>query len=123
MKVIQKVLTLESVDYYVKHLSLINQVLPVQLSPKEVDVLAGFMSADKKLIEEDMFNSVVRKQVMSMLSISPGGLGNYLKSMITKGLLERSEITKRIKVKPFLLPEETIQGYQFKLIKKDAKES
>ena len=117
MKVIQKSLKLKSDQFYEQHLSIINSVLPSKLTSKEIKVLAAFMSADPKLTEEDRFNSIVRKEVMGKLGLSPGGLGNYLNSMIKKGFLDKSEITYKITIKEFLMPEELVQGYQFKIIK------
>lgn len=117
MKVIQKSLRLRSDEFYEQHLNIVNAVLPSKLTNKEVKVLSAFMSADPKLTEEDMFNSIVRKEVMSKLGLSSGGLGNYLNSMIKKGFLDKNKITNRITVKEFLMCEESGQGYQFKIIK------
>ena len=117
MKIIQKALKLKGDEYYKKHLSIINSMLPSQFTSKEIEVLAAFMSADPKLTEDDRFNSLVRKQVMKKLDLKPGGLSNYLKSMINKGFLDKSEITHKITIKEYLLPEDKVQGYQFKLIK------
>ena len=117
MKIIQRSLELESDQFYEQHLSIINTVLPSKLTNKEIKVLATFMSADQKLTIEDRFNSIVRKGVMKKLGLSPGGLGNYLNSMIKKGFLNKSEITNKITVKEFLMPEKVVQGYQFKISK------
>ena len=122
MQVITNVLKVGQYDYYVKHLEIINIIIPEEkfpekLSSKEIEVLAGFMSQDKSLIEEDMFNGVVRKKVMEKLNLKPGGLGNHLKSMIEKEFLTKNDITKRIKVKPFLVPEVNNQGYRLKIVK------
>lgn len=117
MKIIQKSYKVKNDDYYKLHLTIINAVLPVKLTDKEIKVLASFMSLEKSLIKEDNFNSVARKQVKDKLGLSPGGLSNHLKSMINKGFLSKNEITKRITIKEFLLPEDKIQGYQFKITK------
>jgi hypothetical protein len=72
---------------------------------------------DKSVIEEDMFNTLARKQVKAKLdNMSAGGLGNHLKSLITKKHLAKNEITGRITVNPAIIPGEPIQGYQIKLI-------
>lgn len=123
MKIISTVLKVEKRDYYIKHLEMLNIILPSskfpeKLTNKEIQVLAEFMSQDKNLIEEDMFNGVVRKKVMLQLNnMKPGGLGNHLKSMIEKKFLEKNEITKKIKLKSFLYPEDNHQGYRLKLVK------
>jgi|GEM_PF-1968330 len=118
MKIIQKSEKLSHEDYYKKHLSIINSMLPNHLVPKEIEVLAAFMGADPKLIEDDRFNPVIRKKVMAQLGLQPGGLSNYLKALINKGCLTKSEITKKITIKEHLLPEDDGQGYRFKIMKK-----
>lgn len=122
MKVITTALKVGKYDYYVKHLEILNIILPEEKYPekltnKEIEVLAAFMSQDKSLIEEDMFNGVVRKKVMEKLNLKPGGLGNHLKSMIEKEYLVKSDITKKITLKKILNPENNHQGYRLKLVK------
>jgi len=118
MKPIQRILNLNQDDYYIKHLTIVSVLLPTHLTNKEIEILAAFLSLDKSLIEDDMFNSVARKKVMQKLKLSPGGLGNHLKSIINKKVLDRNAITNRITMKPFLLPQEPTQGYQIKIIKR-----
>jgi len=118
MKTIQRILNLSKEDFYIKHLTIVNLLLPTHLTNKEIEILAAFMSLDKNLIEEDMFNTVARKKVMGKLGLSPGGLSNHLKSIIDKKVLDRNTITNRITIKPYLLPHEPVQGYQIKIIKR-----
>lgn len=122
MNVISNIVKADKYNYYIKHLELVNVIIPEdkfpeKISKKEIEVLAAFMSQDKSLIEEDMFNGVVRKKVMEKLKLKPGGLGNHLKSLIEKEFLIKNEITKKIKVKPFLIPIPNGQGYRIKLVK------
>lgn len=117
MRLIQQTLRLSQTEYNKKHLEIISALLPTYLTDKEIEVLATFMSLDKSITEGDMFNTLARKMVMERLGQSPGGLGNHLKSMIDKSVLERNEETKRITMKEFLLPQDDIQGYQIKLVK------
>ena len=122
MKIITNALKTDKYNYYVKHLEILNVILPEdrfpeKLSNKEIEVLAAFMSQDKNLIEEDMFNGVVRKKVMAKLEMTPGGLGNHLKALIGKKFLSKNEITKKITAQPFLKPEDNNQGYRLKLMK------
>lgn len=118
MRVIQKELRLQNLNYYLTHLNIINSLLTIKLTDKEVEILAEFMSLDKKLTEADMFNTLTRKLVKENLKgMSSGSLSNHLKSMIDKGFLVKDEITKKITIKNFLLPENDWQGYQLKLIK------
>ena len=122
MQVITNILKVSQYDYYVKHLEMMNVILPLskfpeKLSSREIEVLAAFMSQDKNLIEEDMFNGVVRKKVMEMLGLKTGGLGNHLNKIINKGYLTKHEITKRISLKSFMFPVVNNQGYRIKLSK------
>lgn len=87
-----------------------------KMSNKEMEVLASFLSQEKALIEEDMFNGIVRKKVMAQMNIKPGGLGNHLDSLISKKRLLKNAITKRITIQPYLVPEPTTQGFRIKLI-------
>ena len=120
MKIITKVVKVDNYDYYVKHLQVLNVIAPLKekFTQKEIEVLAAFMSQDKSLIEEDMFNGVVRKRVMEKIGIAPGGLGNHLKSLIEKDLLSKNPITKKITAKEYLFPEDNHQGFRIKLSKK-----
>lgn len=118
MKIIQQAFKVESEKYYILHLEIINAVLPVKLTDKELEVLAAFMAIDKNIIEDGYFNSIARKKVMKKLNLKPGGLSNHLSEMIKKGFLIKNKVTNFITIKEFLLPEENEQGYQFKIVKK-----
>lgn len=117
MQIITHVVKVDSYNYYVSYLNIISTMLPEKLSQKEIEVLAAFMDQDKSLIEEDMFNGLVRKKVMERLDLKPGGLGNHLKKLIDKKVLSKNEITKKITVKPFIIPEDNNQGFRIKLVK------
>lgn len=120
MRVIQKELKIKTDQYYLIHLNIINSMFSTKLTEREMEVLAGFMSLDKKVTGIDMFNTYARKLVKeSLKGMSAGSLSNHLKSMIDKGFLTKDEITNRINVKEFLLPEDDWQGYQFKIIKQN----
>lgn len=105
---IKKELRLTRDAYYIKHLSIINPLLPVSLTPKEIEVLASFMAL-KGDIANDRFGTTARKIVMDKLSISLSGLGNYLKSLKDKKFIKDDIIL------PILFPQEHFQEYQFKL--------
>ena len=117
MRPIQKSMNLTGIEYYKKHLAIVSCIIPTKLTEKEIEVLACFMSLEKNLIEDEMFNSVTRKKVMKELNLQPGGLGNHIKSMIEKLVLEKHPITNIIRVKTYLFPDETVQGYQIKIVK------
>lgn len=118
MKIIQQAFNLEYQEYYIMHLQILNAILPVKLTDKELEVLAAFMGLDKNLIEENYFNPITRKKVLNKVNLTPAGLSNHLKSMINKGFLIKNSITNTITIKDFLLPEENEQGYKIKILKK-----
>ncbi len=115
--VIQETIRLGGIEYNKKHLEIISALLPTNLTPTEMEVLASFMALDKSLTEDSMFNTVARKRVMLKMNLSAGGLSNHLKSMINKKVLDKDDITKKITMKKFLFPDSKMQGYQIKIIK------
>ena len=115
MKTIKKQLKLPKNDYYTKHLSIVNVFLPVSLTPKEIEVLASFMSLEGDIANE-RFGTTARKMVMRELGVKPGGLGNYLKSLQGKGFLIKDEVEK-FKIHSMLYPELTTQNYMFQLLR------
>lgn len=120
IKTIQQKLEVGSKDeYFLKHLSIINPMLPAQLTGKELEVLAAFMALPSEVTEDDTFNTLARKKVKAKLNLSSAGLSNHLGEMIKKGFLQKSEVTKRIRIREFLLPQNNAQGYQFKILLKN----
>lgn len=117
MKIIQQAFKLDKDKYYIVHLGILNAILPVKLTDKELEVLAAFMGLDENIVEDSYFNPVARKKVLKKLELSAAGLSNHLKAMLDKGFLIKNSITNIITIKEFLLPEIDGQGYQFKIIK------
>ena len=111
MKVLNKSIKVE--NYFEKHLEIINPILPVQLTPKEIEVIAAFMALKGDLIDEDRFNTSARKHVMKNLNISLGGLSNYLRILIDKGFIYKEN--EVLKIREILFPTEGVQFYAFKL--------
>jgi len=112
MEIIRKALRLTREEYYKKHLLIINHILPKQMTPKEAEVLAAFMSLQGD-IAQDPFGTSGRKIVRQKLGISAGGLGNYLDQLKEKGFI--TETDRELKIIPILIPKGDSQGYQFKL--------
>jgi len=117
MKVIRKKLILNKKDYYKIHLNIINSILPVKLTSKELEVLAVFMSLEGD-IKKDPFGTSGRKIVMSIVGISPGGLGNYLHSLKKKGFI--NIVNNKLNILNILIPEEKNQFYEFKISKNES---
>lgn len=116
MRIIQKsILQLKGAEYYIYHLSIINPFLPVELTPKEREVLGAFMSFKGDLADKDRFGTSFRKAVKTMLSLSDGGLSNHLTSLKSKGAIQE-DLQGVMQVAPILIPEEKQQFYQFKIV-------
>lgn len=114
MEQIKKHLKLSKDQYYESHLSIVNCILPVKLTPTEISVLAAFMSLNGD-IGKDRFGTTARKMVKKKLGISASGLSNYLRDLKNKEfLLEEKE--KEYTILPLLFPEEKEQLYLFKLV-------
>jgi DNA-binding MarR family transcriptional regulator len=107
--ILRKQLRLKRQGYYEVHLQLVNALLPVKLTPKEVEVLAAFMSLDGD-IGRDRFGTTARKMIKEKLGLSDGGLGNYLKALKEKGFVKDGEVNK------LLGADEKEQVYIFKLV-------
>jgi len=121
MQEIKKMLSLPKMEYYRTHLSLINCILPVKMTPKEIEVLATFMSLEGD-IASYRFGTSGRRIVMNTLGIAHAGLSNYLRSLTDKEFLSTTPegITK---ILPILYPETHSQDYRFRLIKKKEEET
>lgn len=117
MNVISKVLKLSKLEYYEKHLSILNLIIPVKMTPKEIEVLAKFMSFEGEL-ENDRFGTTARKLVKEEVGLSSGGLGNYLKSLKEKKFIKDDDTILSI-----LFPNKEQQLYQFQFINLDNYES
>ena len=117
MEVIKKKLRVGNDDYYKTHLGIVNALLPVKMTTKEIEVVAAFMALDASVVEDDRFNTLARKKVKDKLKLSPGGLSNYLKALIEKGLLNKSSVTGKITIHEALIAEDEKQGYMLQLIK------
>ena len=114
MSIIRKALKLKKEEFYKKHLLIINHILPVQMTNKEAEVLAAFISLEGDIAKEP-FSTSGRKIVRERLNIQPGGLGNYLDQLKTKGFIVEDKVTKELKIIPILIPSKVEQTYQFKL--------
>jgi DNA-binding transcriptional ArsR family regulator len=115
MKIIQKgIVGLSGPQYYIQHLGIINPFLPVELTPKEREVLGNFMAFKGEVAERNRFSTVFRKEVKRALKMSDGGLSNHLTSLKNKGAI-KEELDGSITIASILLPEDKQQFYQFKI--------
>ena len=116
MKQIKKLLKLPKKEYYETHLSIINCLLPVKMTPMETKVIAAFMSLEGD-IAQHRFGPSAKKIIMQELDLSPAGLSNYIRSLLSKGFLEKR--ADMINFFPVLIPEPDEQFYLLKLQRQD----
>lgn len=116
MEQIKKRLQLDKLNYYKTHLSIVNCVLPVKMTPMELTVLAAFMAleGDIALLR---FGPTAKKIVMKQLELSPSGMSNYMNFLTEKGFLVKEGDV--ISIRPILIPEPNEQQYLFKIENKD----
>ena len=69
MNTLKKQLRLPKTQYYTKHLSIVNIFLPIQLTPKEIEVLAAFMSLEGDIADQ-RFGTSARKMGLSTSDLS-----------------------------------------------------
>lgn len=113
MEIISKTLRLPRDAYYKRHLQIINHILPISMTDKEVEILGLFIAFQGDIAVEP-FGATGRKIVMQKAGLSAGGLTNYLRQLKKKGFIK--EIDGKLTVLPMLFPAKDIQGYQFKLV-------
>lgn len=116
MKALSKKLELTDNEYYKVHLNIVNSLLPIKLTPKEVEVLALFMSL-RGDIGRDRFGTTAKKIVKEQLSLSDGGLSNYIKALKQKGFISPSNEIPKV-----LLPNDDKQEYYLQIINTSAYE-
>lgn len=112
---VRKILRLRPSDYYLTHLRLVNAVMPVRMTEKQLEVLAEFMA-------QDSFDSRAKKAVRDKLNLTPPNLSNHIKELVLKGFViqymderarRRYKLHDLIKIKP----DQT--QYQFLLVNED----
>ena len=116
MKPLKKQLKLDNKEFYDTHMSIVNALLPVKMTPKEVEIVAAFLSITGTLAE-DRFSTTGRQVVRKLLGISHQYLTNYIKSLIKKGFIQ--ENNNKLELIPILFPERKEQNYIIKLVNID----
>ncbi len=117
MRAIQKAMSLSRDKYYETHLSLVNALLPVKMTPKEIEVLSRFMALEGD-IATDRFGTSARRLIKDALDLSDGGLGNYIKSLSNKKFIIKNGQGK-LQINPIIQNDGKEQLYQFKLMNLD----
>jgi hypothetical protein len=110
MKALSKKLELPVSEYYITHLTIVNSLLSTKLTPKEIEVLASFMTFQGD-IAKDRFGATAKKMVKQKLNLSDAGLSNYIKFLKAKGF-----ITPTNDIPKVLIPNQDKQEYFLQII-------
>ena len=113
MKVIQRDFELEKLEFYKTHLRIVNAILPVNITNKELEIMAEFLILPKELTNGNMFNTLARREVIKRLGLNDGGMSNHIKNMKKKGYIVKQG--EYYGIAPALLPDQEVQGYNLKL--------
>lgn len=113
-KIIKKKLVVDRYLFYKIHLSLINPIIGLNLTNREIEVLACFMMLDGDL-ENNQFSTTGREIVRDKLNISFSGLSSYLKILKDKGCIIVNNETQKWEIPNVLKPNKKEQIYAFKL--------
>lgn len=113
MKIIEKSLSLPKDKYFEKHLSIINPLLPIQLTNKEIEIIASFLSVETEIGSENIFSTLGKEKVRNSLKLSHAGLSNYIKNLKEKKVITGTD--NNLKIIDVLRPNDKIQGYRIKL--------
>jgi hypothetical protein len=112
LQTISKTLNLSEDDYFRIHMEIINPILPIKLSIKEIEIISVFMSFTGTLAE-DRFSTTGRKIVREKLNLSHQSLSNYINNLTSKGFLIEKD--NKLTLLPILFPNKTEQTYLIKI--------
>lgn len=117
MKPLSKKLKVDNrVEFFKKHIQIVNFVFETNLIKKEIEVLANFLALDDKATRGDIFNTYAKKIIKSRLNISSSGLSNYLGDLTAKGFLKKEIDTGRLEVNKNILPTSDLsQSYNIEI--------
>lgn len=115
MKVIEKDFELDSLSYFKAHLGILNALLPIHITHREVEILSHFWSLPVEVRSPNMFCTEARREVSKVLGLNGGSMSNHLKNMRKKGLLLRDG--DYFVIAPALLPSDSVQSYRLKLVR------
>lgn len=109
MKILTKKLKLNSREYYITHMNILNALLPIKLTPAEIEIIAAFLEINGTLAN-NRFSTTGRQIVRKTLNISHQYLTNYIKSLVKKGFITNND--DKLELIPILFPEEKTQEYK-----------
>lgn len=104
---IKQLIKLNKFEYYKKHFLIVNNLLPIKMTDKEIDVVSIYLSSNDK-----SFN---RKEIKQKLNLSDQSLSNYITSLLKKNVLYKDD-NNVLHLKEFLIPDNDYQEYQIIIV-------
>jgi len=103
----KKVFRLDGLDYYRKHLEVLNTLLPVKLTDKEIDIISILLDRDISDIEDDLLSTDIRRRLRETLNLSHANISTRLKKLEEKGFIRKTVVNKKEKkvLRNFLFPD------------------
>jgi hypothetical protein len=117
MKTLKKTLELKEEEFFITHMRIVNSILPIKLTEREIEVLGVFMSFTGT-IANDRFCTQGKKIVRTKLNISTQSLHNFITNIKNKNLLITND-SNNLDILPILFPlDYNEQAYNIILKKK-----
>lgn len=113
MQPLKKQLKLDSRSYYITHMNILNALLPIKMTPAEIEIIAAFLEINGTLAD-NRFSTTGRQIVRDSLRISHQYLTNYIQSLMKKGFIVKKN--DKLQLIPILFPESESQEYSITII-------
>jgi DNA-binding MarR family transcriptional regulator len=101
----KKVFSLPKREYLLKHLEVLNSIIPVKLSPTERQMIAILLDREEDLVLNDLLSKEVRKKLREELNMSYQNLSARLKRLKNEGFIYLDPADNKWKLIKFLLPD------------------
>lgn len=120
MKSLKKTYTLSNKEYFTMHMNIVNALLPIKLTIREIEVLGVFMSFTGTLAN-NRFCTSGKSIVRDELGISSQSIWNIIENLKKKNIIINND-EGNLDILPILFPNDSNeQSYYIKLINKDNK--
>lgn len=106
--VIKKARVCSTREYYVCHLRIMNVLLPVKMSEKEMEFVGCWMMYGGGEMDDEK-----RGRIRECMGLSASGCCNYIASLRRKGFIEGNRLWGKLEI------DGEEQGYMIKLVRED----
>jgi hypothetical protein len=105
MKTLKKTLELKEEEFFITHMRIVNSILPIKLTEREIEVLGVFMSFTGT-IADDRFCTQGKKIARNKLNMSTQSLHNFITNIKNKKLLIINKFNN-LDILPILFPSDS----------------